>query len=320
MPTSRRGLLGGAGAAMVAAMTGSRLAAQRRFFAPDGARIGLQLYTLGDEWVKDTAGVFAELARIGITDLELPGLMGKSPAELRAAADGAGLRFSSFHLPARPLFGPGLSLQSSAAEIADTLGVMGASDAVVPLPPLPDDFAFVPGKTGPADLAAAIAAGGIDRWKRFAAQLNQTAGVLAAHGITLGYHNHNVEFAPVGGTTPWAILQAETDPARVFFELDLGWLSTAGLDPAGEIRRLGKRVRWLHLKDVKASTKRNFALHMDPAVIGEGRQDWRRIVRVAAAAGVRHYYIEQEPPFAIPRIEAVQRSYRFLANLSGAAA
>lgn len=312
----RRGLLGGAAAAMTLAMSGPSLARPRRFFTPDGARIGLQLYTLGDEWVKDTPGTFAELARIGITDLELPGLMGKSPADLRAEADRAGLSFSSFHLPARPLFGPGLSLQSDAGEIAAMLGVLGAHDVVVPLPPLPDDFAFVPGKTGPADLAAAVAAGGADAWKRLAAQLNDKASALAAHGITLGYHNHNVEFAPVGKTTPWAILLEETDPARVFFELDLGWVSTAGLDPAAEIRRLGHRVRWLHVKDVKPTTKRNFALQMDPAVVGEGRQRWPSIFRAAAAAGVRHYYIEQEPPFAIPRIEAVRRGNAYLAGLN----
>ncbi|MFM5925134.1 MAG: sugar phosphate isomerase/epimerase family protein [Novosphingobium sp.] len=311
----RRGLLGGAAAAMTLAMSGPSLARPRRFFGDD-AKIGLQLYTLGDEWVKDTPGTFAELARIGITDLELPGLMGKAPADLRAEADRAGLTFSSFHLPARPLFGPGLSLQSGAGEIAAMLGVLGAHDVVVPLPPLPDDFAFVPGKTGPADLAAAVAAGGADAWKRFAAQLNEKAPALAAHGITLGYHNHNVEFAPVGKTTPWAILQAETDPARVFFELDLGWISTAGLDPAAEIRRLGHRVRWLHIKDVKSTTKRNYALQMDPAVVGEGRQNWPAILKAAAAAGVRHYYIEQEPPFAIPRLEAVRRGNAYLSNLT----
>jgi sugar phosphate isomerase/epimerase len=312
MQIDRRGMLGGAAAALTLGLAGRGGAMPQPFFERTGMNIGLQLYTLGDEWVKDTPGVFAELARIGVRDLELPGLMGKAPADLRAEADRAGLAFSSFHLPARPLFGPGLSLLSSAGEIADTLGTLGATGAVVPLPPLPEDFRFVPGKTGPADLAAAVASGGADVWKRLAASLNEKAAALAAHGITLGYHNHNVEFAKLGKTTPWAILLAETDPDRVFFELDLGWVSAAGLDPAAEIRRLGKRVRWLHVKDVKASTKRNTALQMDPAVVGEGRQNWPAILKAAGAAGVRHFYIEQEPPFAIPRIEAVRRGHAYL--------
>lgn len=301
-------------------MTGSAaIAAARKggfFAAGSGARIGLQLYTLGDEWAKDPAATFSELARIGIADLELPGLMGKAPAELKAAADGAGVGFSSYHLPAVPLFSPNdISLASSAGQIADVLGTLGAADAVVPLAPLPADFRFIPGKTTPADLAAAFGSSDADGWKRFAHQLNEQAAALAAHGITLGYHNHNIEFAPLGRTTPWQILLAETDPDRVFFELDLGWVSAAGLDPAATIRSLGKRVRWLHVKDVRPTTRTNFALEMDPAAVGDGRIDWPATLRAARQAGVRHCYIEQEPPFTMPRMAAVHRSLAFLRQL-----
>jgi sugar phosphate isomerase/epimerase len=283
------------------------------FFARTGNQIGLQLYTLGDEWAKDTDAVFAQLAALGIRDLELPGLMGKTPAQLRAAADNSGVAFNSYHLPAAPIFEPtGLSLLSSAGEIADALGTLGATSAVVPLHPLPEGFQFVPGKNTFADLVTALGKAGPDYWKRFAADLNAKAQALTAHGITLGYHNHNTEFAAVGKTTGWNILLEETDPERVFFELDLGWVSTAGRDPAAEIRRLGRRVRWLHLKDVKPTTRRNYALKMDPSVVGEGRQNWPAILSAAAAVGVRHYYIEQEPPFAIPRMEAVRKSHAFL--------
>lgn len=308
----RRQLLAGMTAM---ALTPTALGAKPRapFFARTGNKIGLQLYTLGDEWAKDIAGVFAKLAEIGIKDLELPGLMDKSPKELRAAAEAAGVSFSSYHLPAAPIFAPtGLSLLSSPAEIADVLGTLGATDAVVPLHPLPKGFQFVPGKTSMADLVAALGAAGADYWKQFGADLNVKAQALTAHGITLGYHNHNTEFAAVGKTTGWKILLAETDPELVKIELDLGWVSTAGIDPAAEIRRLGRRVRWLHIKDVKPTTKRNYALKMDPSVVGEGRQNWPAILSAAATAGVRHYYIEQEPPFAIPRMEAVRRGHAFL--------
>ena len=311
----RRGLLGGATAAMALAMSPSSLAAPRRFFSPQGARIGLQLYTLGDEWSKDPVGVFAELAKIGISDIELPGLNGRTAAELRAAADGSGLKFSSMHLPAAPVFDPkGLSLKSTAAEIAAVYNTLGATNAVVPLAPLPAGFKFDPGRSGADQLAEAMASTSVDGWKRFAAELNAKGAELAAHGITLCFHNHNVEFAALGKTTPWQILVEETDPERVFFELDLGWVSAAGLDPVTELRRLGRRVRWLHVKDVKPSTRANFALKMDPSVVGEGRLHWPRILRAAAAVGVRHYYLEQEPPFTMPRLEAVRRGHDFLAR------
>ena len=292
-------------------------AAPRTFFGSGGRQIGLQLYTLGDEWVKDTPGTFARLAQIGVTDLELPGLWGKSPAQLRAEANAAGLQFSSIHLSAAPMPGVGgISLASPAAEIADVLGVLGITDAVLPLPPLPADFAFVPGKTGPADLAAALTRAGLDGWKRLAGLLNGRARALSVHGITLGYHNHNVEFAPIGGATGWQVLLDETDPDLVHFELDLGWIAAAGLDPARTIAALGRRVRWLHVKDLKASTPRNTALTMHPAEVGSGKTNWPQVLAAARAAGVRHYYIEQEPPFTLPRMEAVRRNHAYLAGLA----
>ncbi|HMT43861.1 MAG TPA: sugar phosphate isomerase/epimerase [Chakrabartia sp.] len=309
---NRRAMLAGLAGSGLAIMTGAD-AAQPGFFARTGAKIGLQLYTLGDAWVRDMPGTFAELASIGVRDLELPGLWGQSAQDVRAAADAAGVAFSSIHLSAAPMPGVGgLSLASEAGEIARVLGVLGISDAVLPLPPLPADFAFVPGKTGPADLAVALAKAGLDGWKQLADLLNTKARALAPHGITLGYHNHNVEFASIGGTTGWDVLLAATDPDLVQFELDLGWVAAAGIDPAQMLRRMKGRVRWLHVKDLKASTPRNTALKMDPAEVGSGKTNWPRVLAAAQAAGVRRYYIEQEPPFTIARMDAVRRSHAYL--------
>jgi sugar phosphate isomerase/epimerase len=142
-----------------------------------------------------------------------------------------------------------------------------------------------------------------------------SAAALKAAGITVGYHNHNVEFGPVGKTTGWHILLAECDPALVKFEIDLGWIAAAGRDPAKFLDGLKGRVRWLHVKDLKASTKPNVALQMDPTEIGSGIQDWPRILKAAKRAGAEHYYVEQEPPFTMARIEAVRKSYGFLAGV-----
>ena len=119
----------------------------------------------------------------------------------------------------------------------------------------------------------------------------------------------------MGDTTGWDILASRTDPALVFFEVDTGWVSAAGLDPAPFLRRHRGRVRWLHVKDVRPTTQANFALAMDPTEVGSGRIDWKRVLPAAAAAGVRHFYVEQEPPFTIPRIDAAAKSYGFLRAL-----
>ena len=73
----------------------------------------------------------------------------------------------------------------------------------------------------------------------------------------------------------------------------------------------------MHVKDVKASTVTNYALKMDPTEVGSGKQDWVRILPAARKAGVEHFYVEQEPPFTMSRMDAAAKSYAFLAGLRG---
>jgi len=116
----RRNLLKGV-AAMTVAAAESAEAARRPFFERIGKPIGFQLYTLGDEAGKDPDGAFASVARIGYRDIELPNLYGKSPAQVRAAADRAGVTLSSLHMPAMTL-----GAQDMPAAIARSLHEAGA--------------------------------------------------------------------------------------------------------------------------------------------------------------------------------------------------
>lgn len=314
----RRSLLAGIAVTGAFSMIArSALAAPRgAFFQRIGLPIGLQVYTLGEEAGRDLDATFAQVAAIGYREIELPGLYGKKPAEVRAAAGKAGLAISSLHIP--PVLrgmGGGLTLGSAPAEIAEALGALGARRGVLPIAPFPENFRPRPGETMQATIGRTFGEAGADHWRRAAAMLNDKAAALKPLGIALGYHNHNIEFAPVGGTTGWDILVKETDPALVHFEVDVGWIATAGLDPAAFLRQHKGRVAQLHVKDVAAGNTPNFALAMKPAEVGSGTLDWAGILPAAHDAGVRHFYVEQEPPFAIPRIEAARKSYGFLAGL-----
>lgn len=292
--------------------------ARKPFFERVGLSPGLQLYTLGDEAGRDLDGTFAKVAEIGYRDVELPNLYGREPAQIRAAADRAGLRISSLHLLA--IAGPmgqklGLSLLSEPSRIADDLGVLGAHYAVLPLVMLPADLRPEAGEN-PADMLSRTAiAGGQDIWKRTAALLNEKAAALQPLGVQVAYHNHNLEFAPIGQTSGWDILTRETDRRLVKLEVDIGWVSAAGLDPVTFLGGLRGRVSQVHVKDLKPSSPRNFAIRADCADVGAGRLAWEKILPAAYVAGARHFYVEQEPPFATPRLESARRSYDFLTRL-----
>jgi sugar phosphate isomerase/epimerase len=315
---TRRHLLAGFGAAGAIVMNdGFAFAAKakRPFFERINRPIGLQLYTLGDDVAKDLDGTLAKAAAIGFNDLQLPQLFGKTPAEMRAAGDRAGVRFSCIHLGAMPnIPASALSMRSEPQHIIDDLGVMGITGAVLPVMLMPNDLKRKEGE-GMRDLLVRIGTeGGADIWKRTAELLSEKAIALKSAGITVGYHNHNFEFAPVGKSNGFEILAREADKL-VKFEVDVGWIAAAGADPVALLNKHKGRVHWLHVKDLLASTTANYALKMDPTEVGSGKQDWAKILGAAHKAGCQHYYIEQEAPFTMPRIDAAAKGYGYLKGL-----
>ena len=313
----RRRLLALTGAAALtdAAMTGpAAAAATSPFFARHKLPIGIQLYTLGPDAAKDVDGTFKALAAIGYRTVELAGFLGKTPAEFRAALDRAGLSAPSAHIQAR---GGAGTFEGDLGKLADDLHVIGVKTAVMPSLFIPDRFGKPAAGEGFGGYLKRIGAGmTADDWKQNADFLNAKARALKASGIRVGYHNHNFEFAPVGGSSGMELLIADTDPALVTFETDLGWVAAAGVDPVAFLGKHRGRISMVHVKDVTAATRPNFALAMSPAEIGSGVLDWRRLLPAAYAAGVRGFFVEQEPPFTRPRLEAAKISHDFLAGVA----
>jgi sugar phosphate isomerase/epimerase len=66
-------------------------------------------------------------------------------------------------------------------------------------------------------------------------------------------------FAPVGGSTGMAILTKETHRQWVSFEMDAGWVASAGIDPATLLSQHPGRFSGMHIKDIKPSTVPNYA-------------------------------------------------------------
>jgi len=304
-------LLAGIGIAGLAAAPA--LARPRGFFARHRLPVGIQLYTVSGEAARDLDGTFAQLAAIGFRTVELAGYHGHTPATLRAAADKAGLRFTSIHMAATTQ-GRVTGLDGDPARIGAELRTLGIEDVVLPILPFVREGRPQAGESVQAQIARIVAAGGADPWKRTAALLNARGKVLRREGLRLGYHNHNLEFAPVEGRTGFEILMAETDPDVVSFEMDAGWVVAAGLDPVALIRRYPRRFRQMHVKDILASTTPNFAMQQDPTEVGSGIIPWQTLVPAAYAAGIRQFYVEQEPPFTGSRLDAVAKSFAYLTS------
>lgn len=308
----RRSFLAAGAATAGLAMSGAAAAAAP-FFTRTKLPIGIQLYSVGPDATKDLDGTLGTLAKIGYRSVELAGFYGRTPKEFKAALDKAGLVSPSAHVQAR---GKDNSFESDLSKLADDLALLGVKTAVMPSPYIPDKVVAAAAGTSGVDYFRKLMSGlGADDWKFNADYLNKNAAALKKAGIKVAYHNHNMEFRPIGDTNGIEILLKNTDPALVTFECDVGWVAAAGVDPLTFIKAHKHRFSLMHVKDLKADTKPNYDLAMDPTEVGAGRLDWKRLLPGAYAEGVRSFYVEQEPPFAHPRLESAKLCHDFLAKL-----
>ncbi len=305
-----------AAAGAIAPSAGCQTMNSGPFFQRHNLPIGIQLYTLADMLRTDPDGTVTGVARIGYKTVEIPSYLGKTPADLRDVFDRNGLKCTAAHIGMNPGTAAAPGLRGDLAKLAADMHVLGAGHVYAPSMAIPTDITLTPSTTeGYAFIARVAEAMGEDRWKRMAAELSEIGRKLKADGIGFGYHNHNFEFVKVGERTGFDILMAESDPAAVSFELDVGWAAAAGQDPVALFRKYSGRYTAMHVKDIKASTTPNTGLKMDPTEVGSGRLDWKTILPVAYKAGVRGFYLEQEPPFEKGRMEAAEIGYRYLSSL-----
>jgi len=194
---------------------------------------GVQLYTVAEAANRDLEGTLRRIAQIGYREIELGSLYGREPDAIRSLAEHFALRIPSVHVSAGAIGATGpLSLEGDLPRLAATVRAFGATHAVLSLAPLDELPRPRPGETFQAAISRLANAGGVAGWQRLAETLDTRGAALRREGVTLGYHNHNLEFLPLGDTCGWETLVAESDPGHLDFELDVGWVAAAG------------RIRW----------------------------------------------------------------------------
>ncbi len=228
--------------------------------------IAYQLYC--SRHTPDIGDTCRMLAEAGYKNVEGYGGLFGDMKGLQAALAETGLAMPSSHV--------GLDLMmddtARAIEICKTLGITKAFG-----PHLAED-------DRPTDAAG---------WSAFGKAFAEKAKPLVDAGITIGWHNHDFEFADLGGEDrPMdLILQASDD---IHAELDLGWVARAGLDPVTVIGKYNGRIAAAHIKDIAPSGQN--ADQDGWADVGHGKQDWDAIVPALSAAGCTYLVAEHDNP------------------------
>jgi sugar phosphate isomerase/epimerase len=135
-------------------------------------------------------------------------------------------------------------------------------------------------------------------------------------GLRFMYHTHGYEFQPAEGGTLFDTIAARTDPASVFFEMDVFWVVRGGGQPVELFERYPKRFLATHVKDMKKGTATGDPTGSAPeetnVVVGQGVIDWPAVFRAAAKGGVEWHIIEDESPDAEKQIP---ESLKYIASL-----
>jgi sugar phosphate isomerase/epimerase len=203
--------------------------------------IGLQQTAVGRNIQQDLPGTLRAIAKMGydIVEFSAGTLMKWSPADaqqVRAVLNEVNLRCRSTHNEIVSFSGDGLS---RAIELNHIIG----SNTLVSV-------------RGPGTPAAPPA---LDAWKHFSDQLSQAADRIRAADMTLGFHNHDIEFKPIEGVRPIDILAANKDIRS--FHLNLGLCLKGGGDPIAFLKQCPGRVQSILCQDFegKARWKETFA-------------------------------------------------------------
>jgi sugar phosphate isomerase/epimerase len=84
----------------------------------------------------------------------------------------------------------------------------------------------------------------------------------------------------------------------------------AGRDPVAYFKKYPDRFPMIHVKDFLPPASNG---PMRGAELGRGAIDYKPIFAAAAKAGLQHYFVEQEGPFArMNPLEAAQVDYDYL--------
>ncbi|HLL43128.1 MAG TPA: sugar phosphate isomerase/epimerase [Segetibacter sp.] len=270
-------------------------------------RYGLQLYTLFNVVDSDVQGTLKKVAGIGYKKMESAfskkgGYYGVKPKEFAIMVKDLGMSWKAHHVLGAPFkLPPGAKMPA------------GADGKPITIPPMRNL------RENMQQLVDEAAEGGVeylvcastpvetsDELKSSIDTVNKTAEAAKKAGLIMAYHNHDREFKKVDEKVPYDLLLSETNPDAFKMELDLCWVTKAGVDPVELFKKNPGRFQLWHLKDIDKDMK-------GPQPVGTGVVDFKRIFANAEVAGMKHFFVEHDMP-ADP-IASITTSYNNLQKI-----
>ena len=277
--------------------------------------IGLQLYTMGELMTSDPKGTLQKLAAIGFKEMESAGsakgnYYGFTPKEFAAMVTDAGMHWRSAHIAGAP-FSPA-QIMKMAKTADDSARIQKYMERMKDRPKaanLKENYQQIADDAAAGGLSyvvcSSIPVNTMDEIKTAVDVFSKAGEACKKNGVQFAYHNHVTEFDAVEGVRPFDYILTNTDKDLVKMELDLAWATKAKQDPV-ELFKLhpGRYPLW-HVKDLDKEK-------LQPAEVGSGVVDFKRIFDNAAESGVKYFFVEQDG--APQPLQNVANSYAYLKN------
>jgi sugar phosphate isomerase/epimerase len=252
--------------------------------------IGLQLYSLRDQFAKDVPGTMDKVRKMGFSQIELAGTYGLSfPEFIKILAENE-ISVTSYGADYE-------RIKNFPQKLADEARAYGARYIVC---------SWIPHE-GDVFTAADV--------EKAAYVFNNAGRIIANSGMMLVYHTHGYEFKPYRGGTLFDYMTETFDSRLVQFEMDVFWVKQAGQDPLALLKKYSNRFVLMHLKDRKKGTRNSDDGKADVesnVVLGSGDVGIAEIVREAKRLGIQYVFIEDESSRAL---EQIPKSLRFIRSV-----
>jgi sugar phosphate isomerase/epimerase len=242
--------------------------------------VGLEMYSVRDQMDKDLNATVTAVAKMGYPGVEFYGpyynWSEDKAKEVRKLMDDLGIVCYSTHNGAASFTPEGYQ------KALDLNKILGSKFIV---------------------MASAGRVDGLDGWKGVADKLNFGADKFEPAGIGAGYHNHQAEFKPIGGTRPIEVL-AKNTRKDVMLQLDIGTCVEVGSDPVAWINENPGRIKSIHCKDYKSGSGGPEGYRV---LFGEGSAPWKKIFEAAEKKGGVQYYLIEQEGYSLPSLETVDK-------------
>ena len=257
--------------------------------------LGVQLYTARAVLAKDPDGVLERIAAIGYREVEFFGA--DQFERWLPLTRKHGLAVTSTHLPIPFVTGDwGNQPSRDLDEFLDRVKLAGVSYAGLPF-------------LAPKDRR---------NFPALCQKLNAVGEKCRAAGVQFFYHNHAFEFAGEPGARVIDVFARELDRQLVQLELDIFWVSAAGVDPVAVLDEWKGSVALLHLKDKEPGmpviTTESQARPSHFKEVGAGSLDMPQILAKAIAVGVDKFFVEQDQTPGDP-VESLRISFENLRKI-----